>query len=110
MTKQDQKVETGGQAIQAARDVIITKNAVMRPEQMMEIMAAMAKQLAAFSEEANRTMDERLRSFREEVLKRFANQNTSNSEAFKDPDFQFVLQDAQEAYARSGDEAVRDTL
>lgn len=110
MTKQDQNVETGGQAIQAARDVIITKNAAMSAKQMMEIMAAMAKQLAAFTEEANRTMDERLHSFRDEVLKRFANQETSNSEAFKDPDFQFVLRDAQEAYARSGDDAVRDTL
>lgn len=110
MTKQDQKVEAGGQAIQAARDVIITKTAAMSPEQMMEIMAAMAKQLAAFTEEANRTLDERLHSFRDEVLKRFSNHETSNPESFKDPDFQFVLRDAQEAYARSGDEAVRDTL
>jgi len=110
MTRQDQKVETGGQAIQAARDVIITKNAVMSPEQMMEIMAAMGKQLAAFSEEANKKIDDRLDVFRRQVLKRFADNTNSNSEAFKDPDFQFVLHDAQEAFARSGDQAVGDTL
>lgn len=41
---------------------------------------------------------------------RFCEPNGGNPEAFRDPDFQYVLTRAQHAYVRSGDEGVRDIL
>ena len=43
-------------------------------------------------------------------MKTFAQPGRGNPEAFRDPDFQYMLNDAQTAYARSGDEVVKDTL
>lgn len=108
MTNQDQKVASGGQAIQAGHDVNIHN--AMSAEQMMEIMGAMARQLSLYQADAMKIVEERLKSFQEEVFKKFSNSNNANPEAFRDPDFQYLLQESQEAYARSGDEAVRDTL
>jgi polyhydroxyalkanoate synthesis regulator protein len=110
MSRQDQnqRVAEGGEAYQAGRDVVIHNG--MSTEQMTEIMVSMARQFSIFQADAMRTVDERLGSFREEVLKTFAEPNRANPEAFRDPDFQYLLNEAQEAYARSGDDVVRDTL
>jgi hypothetical protein len=108
MTKQDQDVEAGGSAIQAGRDVVIHQG--VSPEQMASIMGAMAKQLSAFHNEALQLTNARMDFFQKEILKRFAQPGRANPDAFRDPDFQYLLGDAQEAVARSGDEAVRDTL
>lgn len=108
MNKQDQRVGDGGEAYQAGRDVTIHRG--MSPDQMTEIMMCMARQLAFYQVEAQQTVEYRLTSFREEMLKTFAQPGRGNPEAFRDPDFQYLLNDAQTAYARSGDEAVRDTL
>jgi hypothetical protein len=108
MTRQDQSVETGGMALQAGRDVVVHKG--MSPEQMTEIMMAIAKQLSIYHAEAQQTAEKRFASFQGELLKCFADQRKANPDAFRDPDFQYLIGDAQEAFARSGDEAVRDTL
>jgi len=108
MTRQDQSVDTGGTAYQAGRDVVIQQG--ISPAQMTEIMLAMAKQLSVFQEQARQIADERIGAFQEQILKRFAEPNRANPDAFRDPDFQYLLGDAQEAAARSGDEAIRDTL
>jgi hypothetical protein len=107
MTRQDQSVEAGSWAVQAGRDVVYNGVSV---EQMAAIMAGMAKQLLTFQDEALAKANARIDSFQQEILKRFAQPDKGNSEAFRDPDFQYLLGDAQEAFARSGDEAVRDTL
>ena len=70
----------------------------------------MARQLMFYQAEANELVEKRLASFREEVLKEFSPAGKGRPEAFREPDFQYLLGDAQIAYARSGDEAVRDTL
>jgi hypothetical protein len=107
MTGQDQRVSDGGQA-QAGRDGAIYGD--MSPDQMTEIMVSMAKQLSIFHADAMKIVDERLASFREEVIKTFVQPGRADPNAFRDPDFQYVLNEAQEAYARSGDEALRNTL
>jgi hypothetical protein len=107
--KQDQRVDSGGQAVQAGRDIIIHKG--MSPTEMSEIMIAMAKQLSAFSDDAEKRIEARLQDFRADILKEFARSDgKSDPDAFRDPDFQYLLIDAQKAYARSGDGALRGTL
>jgi hypothetical protein len=82
----------------------------MSPGQMTEIMVGLAAQLAFYQLDAQQTVEDRLTLFREEMLKTFAQPGRGNPEAFRDPDFQYMLNDAQIAYARSGDEVVKDTL
>ncbi len=108
MNKQDQRVGEGAAAYQAGRDVIV--NTGMSPEQMTEIMMGLARQLAFYQLDAQQTVEDRLTSFREEMLKTFAQPGRGNPEAFRDPDFQYMLNDAQTAYVRSGDEVVKGTL
>jgi hypothetical protein len=108
MTSQDQKVGVSATALQAGRDLVI--QTAMSPDQMAQIMIAMAKQLSIYQNEAHETATARFESFREELLKRFSKPGEANPDAFRDPDFQYLLNDSQEAFARSGDEAVRDTL
>ena len=107
MTKeQSQFVEDGGQAIQAGRDVIIG----VTQAQMMQIMAAMAGQLVAYTAEAEQTMAKRLEAFREELTAEFLKPGRADASAFRDPDFQSMLAEAQSGYGRTGDGAVKDTL
>jgi hypothetical protein len=108
MSRQDQTVESEGIAVQAGRDVVVHQG--MSPQQMSEIMVAIAKQLSIYHDEARQIADQRFASFQEELLKRFTDPKQANPDAFRDPDFQYLIGDAQEAFARSGDEAVRDTL
>jgi hypothetical protein len=108
MNRQAQRIEEGGEAYQAGRDVTVHRG--MSSEQMTEIMVGLARQLAFYQLDAQQTVEDRLTSFREEMLKMFAQPGRGNSEAFRDPDFQYLLNDAQTAYARSGDEVVKDTL
>lgn len=106
--RQDQSADSGAIAIQAGGSVTVRQG--MSSEQMSEIMIAMAKQLSIYHDEARETADRRFASFRDEILSRFARPGEANPDAFREPDFQYLLNDAQEAFARSGDEAVRDTL
>lgn len=108
MTGQDQKASFGATALQAGRDVVIQHG--MTSEQMTQIMVSMARTLSIYHAEAKQEVDVRLASFREELLKVFAEPGKANPEAFRDPDFQYLLNDSQKTFARSGDEAVRDTL
>jgi hypothetical protein len=108
VTDQRQQIGEGGQAIQAGRDVIVNQS--MSPNHMMEIMTAMAKQLSIFREDAMKIVNERIDSFQQEVLEKFTEPGKANPEAFRDPDFQYLLAEAQNEFARSGDESVRDVL
>jgi hypothetical protein len=108
MSQQDQRIGDRATGVQAGRDVIV--QSAMSPEQMTEIMVGLAKQLAFYQLDAQQAVEDRLTLFREEMLKKFTRPEQGNPEAFRDPDFQYLLNDAQTAYARSGDEVVRDTL
>jgi hypothetical protein len=109
VSRQDQAVEAGGTALQAGQDITVIHQGVS-PQQMSEIMVAIATTAATFTKEALDVANRRIDDFQEQVLKRFTETGKADPEAFKDPDFQYLLRDAQDAIARSGDEAVRDTL
>lgn len=109
MTDQDQRVTEGSTALQAARDIVVVHQGIS-PDKMSEILVSMATQLSLYRDEAMQVVNARMDSFRDEILKRFAEEGQANSAAFRDPDFQYLIGEAQNAYARSGDEAVRDTL
>src|SRR5262245_20123893 len=108
MDRQNQELAEGAAVVQAGRDVVIHQG--ISPQQMSEIMIGMAKMLTAFQQEAADLAEARMKAFQARILERFAQPAQANPEAFRDPDFQYLLGDAQEAVARSGDEAVRDTL
>jgi hypothetical protein len=108
MTLQSQKVAESGMAIQAAGSVTVSTG--MSPDQMAEIMVGLAKQLALYQADAERVVDERLERFRGDIIAEFARPGRANPEAFKDPDFQYLLARAQHAYARIGDKEVGETL
>lgn len=100
MNKQTQDVEGDGKAYQAGGNITIYESA--SSEQMAELMVAMSKQLATFTAESERKVNERLREFRESIVEEFASSSDANGAAFNDPDFQYVLGSAQEAFARKG--------
>ncbi|RTL52121.1 MAG: hypothetical protein EKK40_08040 [Bradyrhizobiaceae bacterium] len=107
MTSQKQNAG-GGTAIQAGRDVTIQSG--VSPADMIRFME-MVTALHTFALDAERKANERYESFRNEILKKFSSENgEADSSAFRDPDFQMMLGDAQTEYVRSGDESLRDTL
>lgn len=108
MTRQDQRVGEGATAIQAQGAVTINQG--MSPTQMTEIMVALATQLQRFQDDAAKTAQERFAKFREEMLRKFAKPDEANPDAFKDPDFQFLLASAQNSYARTGDDQIGEML
>lgn len=108
MTRQDQSVDEGGEGYQAGRD--LTVNQAMSAGQMTELLMAMAKQLSAYTEDANAKVDERLREFREDIVKEFSNTSDAQRAAFNEPDFQFTLEQAQTTYARAGGDELRSEL
>lgn len=82
----------------------------MTPEDMGKILSALAEQIPTYTAIARAIVDERLNSLKDELLNTFADSTKANAEAFKDPDFQYLVNRAQQAYARSGDQVTRDTL
>lgn len=108
MARQDQSVE-GGTAYQAQRDLTVTNG--VDAAQMASIMLEMGKQLHVYFSEAEVKVEERLSEFRQTVMEEFAKpENKAKPEAFGDPDFQFVLSDAQKVYVRDGEQELRDDL
>lgn len=108
MNRQSQKAASGGEAYQAARDINIS--AGLTADQMAEVINSLARQLHKSFLEAEAKAEERLREFKDDLISAFVEKDRGRSEAFRDPDFQYMIGDAQEAYIRSGDEALRGTL
>lgn len=100
-----QNVGDGAVAIVSGGDT----NIGITPSQMSEIMQAIAVQTSTYAAIAQSTVNDRLRNFEESVLTKFA-ENNANTEAFKNPDFQFLLGKAQTTYARSGEQEVKEIL
>lgn len=104
MTRQSQDVTGSGKAIQSGRDTNIHNGT--SPEQMQEILATIAAQVPAYAAIAREIVDARLADFEKRVLDRFDTDETTRPEAFGNPDFQYLIRNAQHAYARSGEEDV----
>lgn len=107
-SKQHQSASDSALAIQSARDTNIQQG--VTPEQMKEIIEAIHAQMPAYVAIAREVVDARLQDLENRLLRRFARGEDVRMEAFADPDFQYLLTQANHGYARSGDEQVRDTL
>ena len=108
MTKQEQDVAGKAVAIQSGRDTTILQG--LSSEDMKQIIEALSAQIPTYTAIAREIVDVRLTDFEDRLLERFADTERARSDAFKDPDFQYLLVRAQHAYARSGDVDIRDTL
>lgn len=105
---QKQSATGGATAVQAAGDVSV--NTGLTTSQMVEILAALSSHVETLGNSAKVEIEERLKAFEAGVLTRFATDNTTRSEAFCEPDFLAATLDAQKAYARSGDDGLREVL
>lgn len=109
MTRQDQRVGEGGQAIQANGDVNINQG--LSPDQMLTIMDGVATQVQRGVERAATLVEERLAEFKQAVVEEFSKPETmGRTDAFQDPDFQFALHEAQKGFARSGTAELKEEL
>lgn len=109
MTRQDQQVGEGAEAYQAGTS--LTVNRGMSPDQMAELMMAMATQLQQYLAEAGAKFDQRCAELRDELIEEFSKPDSeADSGAFRDPDYQFVLKEAHESYGRKGGDELRDEL
>jgi hypothetical protein len=105
---QRQSAVDGSTAVQAAGDVSIN-NGLTTP-QMVEIITALSSHVETLGNGARVEIEARLKTFEDGLMERFATDDTTRSEAFRDPDFLAATLDAQKAYARSGDDGLRGVL
>lgn len=105
-----QKQEAGDNstAIQAGNNVTI--NHGLSAKQMLEIMDTLGQKIQNYASDAQIIMEERLKKFQSEVIEKFSDPQKSRSEAFKDPDFQFLLRESQSSYVRDGSETTSNVL
>src|SRR4051794_27193861 len=106
--KQTQDVSGFALAIQSGGDTTFTQG--LSPGDLRQIIEALGAQLPTYAALAREIVDARLRDIEEKIIQRFAADRLTRTEAFKDPDFQYLLTRAQHAYARSGDPKIADTL
>lgn len=106
--EQTQSAAENSYAIQSGGDT--TVNTGVSPEQMTQLMHSIvdaAKQNLALADDL---IVERLKHFEERIYQQFAEDKTARMEAFREPDFKYVLMKSCEQYARFGDEFVCDAL
>lgn len=109
MSKQQQEVSEGGQALQAGGDIVVHNG--MSADQMSEIIVSLTRQIAALTNEAKLEQEKRFGELKDALLLEFAKPETkANAEALSDPDFQYVVKDAHEAFARRGDDDLKVEL
>lgn len=108
MVDQNQKVGKGSTAIQSGGHTIIKQG--LSAADMRHILDALAAQFPAQLAAAKQIVDVRLADFERRILEKFEDARDANPDAFADPDFQYVVRSSQHAYARLGDEGVRDVL
>lgn len=103
-----QKVSAGSEAsvVVSGRDT----NIGFSKEDMKAVIESVAAQLPQYAVIAKAIVDERLEMFEKKILERFEAGQGTNTGAFADPDFQYLLGRAQHAYARSGDDATAEVL
>lgn len=105
---QKQSATDSSTAIQADGDVIINNG--LSTAQVVEILAALSSHVETLGNVAKKEIEERLKAFEASVLERFATDETTRSDAFREPDFLAATLDAQKAYARSGDDGLKNVL
>lgn len=108
MSRQDQTAHEGAEAYQAGGDLVVNRG--LSSDELATLLVAMGRELKVHFDEAERKVEERLAQFREAVITEFSENASSKTEAFSDPDFQFITARAQEAYVRSGSGRLKDDL
>ncbi|MBD8546959.1 LPO_1073/Vpar_1526 family protein [Sphingomonas sp. CFBP 8760] len=106
--RQDQKVAAGGTAIQSLGDTTIYNG--VGSDEIKAIVEGLADQLPRMAAVASAIVEERLKSFKEEVIGRFDKDGSVKGAAFEDPDFIEVVAEAQRGYARTGKADAHKTL
>lgn len=103
---QEANATTGSLIIQSQGDTIIGSSV----DDIKAIVEILADQMPKFAAVATAIVEARMKTFEDKILASFATASPEVTEAFKDPDFQYVVRIAQHAYARSGEEYTADTL
>jgi mannitol-1-phosphate/altronate dehydrogenase len=109
VSKQKQSASENSVAVQSGGDTVVTV-VVVTPQHMSEVLDQLAAQVTTYTAEAEGTKNQRTAQLSKKILEKFATGKDASPEAFVDPDFQYALSRAHHAYARSGEEAVADTL
>lgn len=100
--KQQQEVSEGGKALQAGGNIVIHNG--MSADQMAEIIVSLTQQISTLTDQARVEQEKRFVELKDALLIEFAKPDTkAKAEALSDPDFQYVVRDAHEAFARRGD-------
>lgn len=105
---QNIRSENEGVIIQSAGDTNI--NAGLSTGQMREIVECLADQMPKYVKVAGEIVDQRLAVFKNEIIERFERDENADREAFADPDFQYLLGEAQKSFARSGEQKTIEIL
>jgi hypothetical protein len=105
---QRQNAAGGSTAVQAAGNVSINNGVTVT--QMAEILTALSSHVETLERGAHVKIEARLKTFKDDLIERFATDDNTRAEAFRDPDFLAATLDAQKAYARSGDDGLRKML
>ncbi|MCR4377650.1 MAG: hypothetical protein NUV50_06100 [Rhodospirillales bacterium] len=108
MADQEQSVGNNSFVVQSGGSTNI--QAGVGPEEMRQIIGTLAEFHKQFTEIAMGTVEQRMKDFENRLVDKFSVLENANSEAFKDPDFQYVLRRAQMGYARCGDVDVAETI
>lgn len=108
LSKQQQTASSGATAVQAQGPVTINQG--LSIPQMTQIMQEVRDVTATYTKEALQRVEARADDFEKTILEKFEDREKTNSEAFRDPDFQMMLRDTQRAYVRSGDQNVKMAL
>jgi len=111
MSKQDQEAGAGAIAIQSGGNTTINQHHGLTVAEVRAIMGDIAAaQLMALKAEAREVADERCQKFITALLHHMKHEKDPKFQAFRDPDFQILLGQAQQTFARSGDDDVLSTL
>ncbi len=83
----------------------------MSPAEMLEIFDAVGGMITRYVAQADEKWQARFDQFNADLVTKFGDVEAgANPEALADPDFQFVIREAQNAYGRRGDEELREEL
>jgi hypothetical protein len=107
MSNQQQKAGAESQLLQAGRDIVISG---ISPADVVEITRReVARVVDELTLSARTVAEERVQALGNKILERFA-QSPEYLGAFRDPDFQFSLNDAGRAAASNDDEHTEELL
>ena len=107
---QELTVTEGSTAIQAGRDVVITKTGLSYAEVRDVALDVFRVNFYHLGGAARETANARGEEITEEFLSKLQKENPSGLEKSQDPDFQHALFTVQKEYARNGDKDLGDLL